>query len=96
MPLVLIPFEVAEKVLITQADLDRLTAGDGATRWLSAASGPWASFWRNMLHREGFYPFDALAAMYVTAPGAFRCEVRAARIGLASFSNRSAWGATWK
>ncbi len=84
-PLVLIPFEVAEKILITQADLDRLAAGDKATRWLSAASGPWASFWRNMLHREGFHPFDALAAMYVTAPGAFRCEVRTARMGFSVF-----------
>ena len=84
-PLVLIPFEVAEKILITQADLDRLAAGDEATRWLSAASRPWASFWRNMLHRQGFHPFDALAAMYVTAPGAFRCEVRTARMGFSVF-----------
>lgn len=38
-----------------------------------------------MLHREGFYPFDALAAMYVTAPGAFRCEVRTARMGFSVF-----------
>lgn len=84
-PLVLIPFDVAEKVLITQADLNRLAAGDQATRWLSAASVPWASFWKNTLHREGFYPFDSLAAMYVTAPEGFRCKVRKARMGFSVF-----------
>jgi len=84
-PLILIPFELATKVMITRSDLERLNSGDEAARWLRQVSESWMSFWENRLHRKGFHPFDALAIGYAAMPDLFTCEVRRARIGFSLF-----------
>jgi inosine-uridine nucleoside N-ribohydrolase/uncharacterized membrane protein len=84
-PLVLTPFELATKVTITRADLDKLGSGDAAAQWLRQASQAWMSFWEDRLHKQGFYPFDALAVGYVTMSDLFSCEILPARIGFSLF-----------
>jgi pyrimidine-specific ribonucleoside hydrolase len=84
-PLVLTPFELATKVTIMRSDLDKLASGDEAAQWLRQVSQPWMSFWEDNLHKQGFYPFDALAVGYVTIPDLFGCEILPARIGFSLF-----------
>lgn len=84
-PLVLTPFELATKVTIMRSDLDKLASGDEAAHWLRQASQSWMSFWEDRLHKQGFYPFDALAVGYVTMPDLFGCEILPARIGFSIF-----------
>ena len=84
-PLILTPFELATKVTITRSDLDKLGSGDEAAHWLRQASQSWMSFWEDRLHKQGFYPFDALAVGYVTMPDLFGCEILPARIGFSIF-----------
>jgi purine nucleosidase len=79
-PLVLIPFEVANKVTINQEDLTRLTSAGGAAQWLAETSDGWMRFWEDTLGMDGFHPFDSLAVGYVTTPSHFTCEVIPARI----------------
>ena len=84
-PLILTPFELATKVTIMRSDLDKLGSGDEAAHWLRQVSQPWMSFWEDRLHKQGFYPFDALAVGYVTMPDLFGCEILPARIGFSIF-----------
>ncbi len=84
-PLILTPFELATKVTIMRSDLDKLASGDEAAQWLRQVSQPWMSFWEDNLHKQGFYPFDALAVGYVTMPDLFNCEILPARIGFSLF-----------
>ena len=84
-PLILTPFELATKVTIMRSDLDKLGSGDEAAQWLRQVSQPWMSFWEDNLHKQGFYPFDALAVGYVTMPDLFGCEILPARIGFSLF-----------
>jgi inosine-uridine nucleoside N-ribohydrolase len=84
-PLVLTPFELATKVTIMRSDLDKLASGDEAAQWLRQVSQPWMSFWEDRLHKQGFYPFDALAVGYLTMPDLFSCEILPARIGFSLF-----------
>ena len=84
-PLILTPFELATKVTIMRSDLDKLGSGDEAAHWLRQASQSWMSFWEDHLHKQGFYPFDALAVGYVTMPELFKCEILPARIGFSIF-----------
>ncbi len=84
-PLILTPFELATKVTIMRSDLDKLGSGDEAAHWLRQASQSWMSFWEDRLHKQGFYPFDALAVGYVTMPDLFGCEILPARIGFSIF-----------
>ena len=84
-PITLVPFELATKLVVTESDLERLRAGDGAARWLSDVSEPWLSFWNTMLGKPGFHPFDVLAVAYAAMPEHFRCKRTPARIGFNLF-----------
>jgi inosine-uridine nucleoside N-ribohydrolase len=53
-PVVLVPYEVASRVIIGSSDLDELSAKD-TTRWLARLSEEWLSFWVNDLKAEGFF-----------------------------------------
>jgi inosine-uridine nucleoside N-ribohydrolase len=78
-PLTLIPYDAARHVEITREDLDRLAARGGAAAWVAARSRGWLAYWNEDIGRDGFYPFDLLAAVYVRAPERFKCaEVTAA------------------
>lgn len=66
-PVVLCPFEISNKVWITQEDLQSLSEGDAATQWMAEKSQPWIEQWTSM-GEEGFNPFDVLASHYLIAP----------------------------
>ena len=65
--LVLCPFEISNKVLITQDDLKKLSNADPASQWIAEKSQPWLEQWKSM-GEKGFHPFDVLASHYLIAP----------------------------
>ncbi len=67
LPVVLCPFEISNKVWLTETDLDALRNGMPGNEWLAAASQKWLEQW---LHEgaNGFNPFDVLASHYIMAP----------------------------
>lgn len=73
-PIVLAPFELSSKVLLTEQDMDRLKAGDKAAQWLAGPASDWIEWWNKRFSVDGFYPFDTLAVAYVTTPEWIRCE----------------------
>jgi len=79
-PLVLMPFEAAQKVRILPEDLAALTNAGEVEAWLAESSLGWMNFWRSRLGEDGFYPFDSLAMGYVIDPIHFACEPAKARV----------------
>ncbi len=77
----LVPYEAGREVEITGADIDRLRALGGAPAWVADRARGWLDYWRQDIGREGFYPFDLLAAGYVVATGPFRCAGVLAWVG---------------
>ena len=73
-PIVLAPFEISSKVLLTEREMDRLQAGDEAARWLAQPAGDWLAWWKKRFSVDGFYPFDTLAVAYLTSPDWLTCE----------------------
>ena len=80
-PTTLIPYEVAREVGVGGADLDRMAAAGGASAWVAGRARGWLEFWRRDVGLAGFYPFDAVAAMYVTTPDLFSCARVSASVG---------------
>lgn len=77
-PLTLVPYDAARRVEMSAADLDQLAAAGGAAAWVAKRSRDWLAYWRRDIGREGFSPFDLLAAAYVIEPRQFGCaEVQA-------------------
>jgi len=66
-PVVLCPFEISNKVWITQDDLEALSEGSPGAQWMAEKSQPWINQWKAM-GEEGFNPFDVLASHYLIAP----------------------------
>lgn len=78
LPVTLVPYDAARRVMLKGADLDVMGESGGAGAWVAARSRGWLGFWKDEVGRPGFYPFDALAALHVLAPEAFGCaRVRA-------------------
>ena len=77
----LVPYDAARGVEITAADLDRLTAQGGAAAWVAQRARAWLDYWREDIGRQGFYPFDLLAAAYVLEPSWLRCTPVRAWVG---------------
>jgi purine nucleosidase len=53
----------------------------GASAWVAGRARGWLEFWRKDVGLAGFYPFDAVAAMYVTRPELFSCARVSASVG---------------
>jgi len=71
--LVLLPYEMAREF---EVDAE-LVAGLGRRpdgRWLAPRLRPWLAHWNRAMGRDGFYPFDLMAALYLADPGAFDCR----------------------
>jgi pyrimidine-specific ribonucleoside hydrolase len=66
-PVVLCPFEISNKVWITQEDLKALSKDGPGAQWMAEKSQPWINQWKAM-GEEGFNPFDVLASHYLMAP----------------------------
>jgi inosine-uridine nucleoside N-ribohydrolase len=73
LPITLVPYDAARGLELAAQDLDRLSASGGALAWAAARARGWLQYWRRDMGREGFFPFDLLAAAYVLAPEAFGC-----------------------
>ena len=69
----LTPYAVAREVMVTRRDLARMKGGPRAAAWLAERAGPWLDYWEENIGLPGFYPFDALAALYVLHPQQFNC-----------------------
>lgn len=69
----LTPYAAAREVMVTRRDLARMRGGPGAAAWLAERAGPWLDYWERDIGLPGFYPFDALAALYVLHPRQFNC-----------------------
>ncbi len=76
---VLCPFEISNKVWLTQKDMDALKNGSPGNDWLSDASTPWLQQWINA-GDKGFNPFDVLASHYLIAPQDLVTEPLVARL----------------
>jgi purine nucleosidase len=80
-PVSLVPYDAARGIEITAADLDRLAAQGGAPAWVAQRARSWLEYWRDDIGRQGFYPFDLLAAVYALEPSSFRCTAVRAWVG---------------
>jgi purine nucleosidase len=69
----LTPYAAARDVMVTGRDLARMKGGPSAAGWLAERAGAWLDHWERDIGLPGFYPFDALAALYVLQPQQFRC-----------------------
>ena len=69
----LTPYAAAREVMVTRRDLARMNGGPRAAAWLAERAGPWLDYWEEDIGLPGFYPFDALAALYVLHPQQFNC-----------------------
>jgi purine nucleosidase len=69
----LTPYAAARAVMVTRRDLARMKDGPLAAAWLAQMTGPWLDYWERDIGLPGFYPFDALAALYVLHPQQFSC-----------------------
>lgn len=77
-PLTLVPYDATRRIEISAADLDRLAAAGGAAAWVAKRSRGWLAYWQSDIGRQGFSPFDLIAAAYVVEPRRFGCaEVQA-------------------
>jgi pyrimidine-specific ribonucleoside hydrolase len=78
-PLVFCPFEISNKVWLSEQDLDTLAKGDAPAQWLAEHSRPWLQQWIEMNER-GFNPFDVLASHYIIRPQDIVSEALNARL----------------
>lgn len=79
-PIILLPYDAARQTLITGSDLDLLAQKGTASAWVAHSARDWLSFWNNEVGLPGFYPFDWIAAAYVTDPSLFSCAAVTARM----------------
>jgi purine nucleosidase len=68
-----VPYDAARRIEISAVDLDRLAATGGALAWSAERSRAWLAYWQQDIGRQGFCPFDLLAAAYVVEPRQFGC-----------------------
>lgn len=80
LPMILIPYDAARATLITGADLDSLALHSPPQAWVAQTSRPWLAFWNDDVGLPGFYPFDWIAAAYLTDPAMFNCAKVSARM----------------
>jgi inosine-uridine nucleoside N-ribohydrolase len=76
----LTPYAAAREVMVIRRDLARMKGGPRAAEWLAERAGPWLDHWEGDIGLPGFYPFDALAALYVLHPEQFNCAKASAWI----------------
>lgn len=77
-PLVLVPYEAARGMEVDEEALERVAASGPGGRWAAERARSWLGYWKTDIGRNGFYPFDLVAAMFVARPERFACaSVRA-------------------
>ena len=81
LPVTLIAYDAAKGTLITGPDLDLLASRSRSQAWVALTSRDWLAFWNADISLPGFYPFDWVAAAYLTHRKMFDCAKVTARIG---------------
>ncbi len=81
LPMTLIPYEAARQISLTRADLGRLESQSGSAAWIASRARGWLDYWEDEVGRNGFYPFDVLAAVYAVQPELLNCADAQAWIG---------------
>ena len=81
LPVTLIPYDAARRTLVTGPDLDLLASRSRSHAWVALTSRDWLAFWNADIGLTCFYPFDWVAAAYLTNPKLFDCARVTARIG---------------
>jgi purine nucleosidase len=81
LPTTLVPYEAARNLSLKGRDLAGMGAGGGAAAWTAARARDWLDFWAEDVGRDGFYPFDLLAAAYVIEQDLFDCAEATAWVG---------------
>lgn len=72
-PVTMVPYEAARRLILSGADLDSFAAAGGAAAWVASRSHEWLEYWRQDVGLDGFYPFDLVAAAFLLRPEMFRC-----------------------
>jgi len=73
LPMTLVPYEAARSVTVNSTTLVHLAGHGEAAEWVAQQARPWLTYWREDIGRDGFYPFDLIAAAYVAEPSLLRC-----------------------
>lgn len=76
-PLTLVPYDAAVGIELGAKELQALAATGPTMRLATDSSYAWLDYWKREMGRNGFYPFDLVAAAYLVLPHAFEC----ARVG---------------
>jgi purine nucleosidase len=77
-PMSLVPYDAARSVELAAGDLNRVAA---SLPWVVQRAHGWLEYWRTGIGRDGFLPFDLLAAAYVLEPSLLRCSAVRAWVG---------------
>lgn len=73
LPMTLVPYEAARSIVLGPPVMEKMEERGGAAAWVARHTGSWLSYWREDIGREGFYPFDLVAAAYVAQPSLLHC-----------------------
>ncbi len=76
----LVPYAAGKTQHIGEADLTALAARNPAAAWVAEGARGWLAYWRNVIGREGFYPFDLVASIAATTPASASCHPQATAI----------------
>lgn len=79
-PVVLAPYELARQTALDEAVIDRLSSKGPLSREVARRSRPWLKTWRDVMGRDGFFPFDMMAVVAMTTPRTLSCSSVGAHI----------------
>jgi purine nucleosidase len=79
-PVILVPYEVARQVSVNAEDVDRMEGAAPLVRSIAPDARAWLGLWTRYIGREGFYPFDLLAGVFLLHPERFQCTPMLARV----------------
>lgn len=79
-PLVLVPYEAGRLREVGAHELDELARRGPACALVARQARPWLSFWKHTAGRDGFFPFDLVAATLVTGSEVFTCTQQEVRV----------------
>jgi purine nucleosidase len=79
-PITLTPYDLATQTSLGEDAIDRFSLNGALASEIAIRARPWLRTWRTMVGREGFYPFDLMAAVAVVTPEALACADVPARV----------------
>ncbi len=80
LPITLVPYAAGKTLSITQRHLMAMSERGRAAIWVAESAKGWLAFWRDVVGRDGFYPFDLAAAIVATNPAQLGCSKEAVAV----------------